>query len=190
MQHTHRSTVVATAMLFGLLASGHATVAHAQNGERITAHVVKSTASPGPSTAHLIIQIDQWTSDDEVVRLAGILKDKGPQALQEALVDLDYGWIRVGSSLGYPIAVARSIPNPDGGRTVRVVTDRPLSFFEITRGTRSRDYPLSVIEIKFDAEGKGEGTLAAAVKAHFKGPQLVIESYGIQPSRIVQARVR
>jgi hypothetical protein len=157
---------------------------------RIQAVVVDAGGRPGPNTASLTIHVESWSSDEEVARLAGVLKEKGPEALEKELVDLEKGWIRLGTSLGYPIAVARSIPTENGGRLVRLVVDRPLAFIEAARNLRTEEYPLSIVEIRFDAEGKGEGTLAAAVKAHFEGDKLVVESYGIRPDRIVQARIR
>lgn len=176
-----------------LLLAGSAAVppAHASTaGERITAVVADVGGGPGPNSASLTLHVEKWSSDEEVVHLAGVLREQGLDALHEELEELDYGWVRVGTSLGYPIAVARSIPDEEGGRTVRIVVDRPIGFLEVARGLRSEEYPLAVIEIRFDAEGRGEGTLAAAVRARFEGSTLIVESYGARPARIYQARVR
>jgi hypothetical protein len=180
----------ATTLAAALVVAGLAAAEKAGDGERIRGLVVDTGGGPGRNTASLTIQIDRWSTDEEAGRLAGILRDKGLDALQHELEDLDYGWIRVGSSLGYPIAIARSIAHEDGTRTVRVVLDRPLTFLEVARSLRSEDYPLAIVEIRFDAEGEGEGTLAAAVKARFEGAKLIVETYGARPARVFQARVR
>lgn len=185
-----RTRPAATLAALALLASTASFAAASDAEERITGVVVDTTGGPGPNSSRIDIHVDRWSSDEEVARLAGVLKEKGLDALQKELEDLDNGWIRIGGSLGYPIAIARSIPKEGGGRTLRVVLDRPLTFLEVARSLRSEDYPLSVIEIEFDAEGNGEGTLAAAVQARFEGPKLVIESYGVRPARILKARAR
>jgi hypothetical protein len=182
------ASIFASALL--MLSAPYAARGAAPEGTRISGVVVDTTGGPGPNTASLAIHVDRWSTDEEVARLAGILKEKGPEALQKELEDLDFGWIRVGSSLGYPIAVARSIANPDGSRTVRVVLDRPLTFLEVTRNLRSEEYPLALVEIRFPKEGEGEGQLAAAVKAHFEGDRLVVETYGVRPAKVMKARVR
>jgi len=94
--------------------------------------------------------------------------------------------VRVGNKLGYPIIFAREIPKEDGSRVVRAFTDRPIQFVEAMRNTRSRDYPLAIIEIVFPKEGKGEGMVVPAAQAGFdENGQLSIELRGTQPFKLL-----
>lgn len=166
-------------------------LATAAGAERINGSIVDvgGALAGGPNSGPVVIQIDSYSTDQEVEALAKVLSEKGPDALREALWDLEKGWIRVGGSLGYPIAVARSLPD-GAGRRIRLMIDRPITFFEAVRNLRSTDYPFSFVEIRLDESGKGEGQVIAAAKVALTGGTLEIESYGLQPFRILNARVR
>ena len=139
----------------------------------------------GGGTAPVVIHIDHYSSDQEVANLKGILADKGPDALRDALWNLEAGYIRVKGGLGYPVAVARSKPEADGGRVVRVMIDRPISFREAANNLRSMDYPFSYIDIHLDASGKGDGKLIAAAKVTLAGNTVEIENLGAQPLKLL-----
>lgn len=141
-------------------------------------------AIPGATATFVTIRINEYTSDEKVAGFVKLLADQGQDALEDALWDLDIGWIRIGNSLGYPLSIARSF-DVDGGRIVRVVTDRPIQMFEVMRGLRTKDYPFGIIELRLDEEGKGEGRLIAAAQAEIKDGQLEIESYGTEPFRLL-----
>ena len=156
--------------------------------ERITGTVLDPSA---PSrTVQVSIFINEYSSDEEVQRLSGILAQKGPEALREELWDLEKGWLRMGSSLGYPIAVARSQPTEAGGRRIRLLADRPIEFFEIWTSSRSLDYPFAFIEVTVDREGNGEGQMIPAAKVRMVGRTLDVESFSVQPARLLGVRVR
>jgi hypothetical protein len=139
----------------------------------------------GGGTAPVVIHIDHYSSDQEVANLKGILAAKGPDALRDALWNLEAGYIRVKGGLGYPVAVARSKPESDGGRVVRLMIDRPISFREAANNLRSMDYPFSYIEIHLDPSGKGDGKLIAAAKVSLSGNTVDIESLGVQPFKLL-----
>jgi hypothetical protein len=144
----------------------------------------------GGGTAPVVIHIDHYSSDSEIQRLKGILADKGPNALRDALWDLEAGYIRVGGGLGYPIAVATSRPDGKGGRIIRLMLDRPLSYRELVNDALTRDYPFSYAEINLNGSGKGEGKFIAAAKVSITAGTVDIESFGIQPWRLLNIRAR
>lgn len=159
----------------------------AQSGsERFTATLANPT---GGGTSPVMIHIDRYSTEAEVQKLAGILKDKGPDALRDALWDLEAGYIRVGGGLGYPIAVARSRPT-DKGRVVRIMMDRPISFRESVSNARTLDYPFSYIEMTLDNNGKGEGRFFAAAQVTMTAGTVDIESYSPQPLRLLGVQKR
>jgi hypothetical protein len=141
-------------------------------------------------TAPVVIHIDHYSSDAEVQRLAGVLQQKGPSALRDALWDQEVGYIRVGGGLGYPIAAARSRPGNNGGRIVRLMIDRPISQAEVINNTRTVDYPFSFIEIQLDASGKGQGQFYQAARVSMTGDTLNVENYNPQPLKLLAVKAR
>jgi hypothetical protein len=168
------------------LAVSAAAVAQAR-AEQFTATLVNPEGRP--TTASVVIHIDRYSTEAEVQKLAGVLADKGPDALREALWDLEKGYIRVGDSLGYPIAVARSKPS-GAGRVVRLMMDRPISFRELANSARSLDYPFSYIELKLGKDGKGEGQMFAAAKVGLTAGTVDVENYNFQPLKLLSVRAR
>ena len=177
-------------LLFALLILGLAQAGSAFAAERITATIVDPGAAPRSSTVPVSIYIYEYSSAEEVQRLADILTKEGSQALREALWDLEKGWIRIGNSLGYPIAVALSQPGEDGGRHITMFGDRPISFFEIWNSTRSADYPFSVLDIRVGKDGTGSGEMIPAAKVRLAGGKILTESYAFQPAKLLGVRVR
>ncbi len=183
-----QSTVSKTTLLaiaVSLLVSG-ALVAQ-PHGDQLTA-VIANMAGGG--TAPVVIHIDHYSSDAQIANLKGILADKGPSALRDALWNLEAGYFRINGGLGYPIAAATSRPEGNGGRVVRLMIDRPISFREEVNDTLSRDYPFSYVEIHLDGSGKGEGKFIAAAKVSITAGTVDIESFGIQPLRLLQVKSR
>jgi hypothetical protein len=162
-------------------------------GVQYTANLVDPAGSFGrfhSNTAPVMIHIDHFTSDPEVQQLTGILQQKGPNALRDALWDQEAGFIRIGGGLGYPIAAARSHPTDNGGQVIRLMIDRPLSQREVINNSRTVDYPFGYIEIKLDASGKGEGQFYQAAKVAINGGKLDVENYSPQPLRLLGVRSR
>jgi hypothetical protein len=163
------------------------------HGDQFIANMVDPAGSFGrfrSNTAPVMIHIDHYSEDAEIQRLAGILQEKGPDALRDALWDKEVGYIRVGGGLGYPIAVARSHPAPDGGRIIRLMMDRQLSPREVINNSRTVDYPFGYIEIKLDASGKGEGKFYQAAKVRLSGGKLEVENYSPQPLRLLAVKAQ
>jgi hypothetical protein len=177
-------------MICGLLVQALAVVA-GEVPEQFTGRVVDAGgALPGATSAFFTINIDEYTTDEEAMGFVSLLAEGGQDALEKALWDLDKGWIRVGGSLGYPLAITRSI-KAEGGRIIRVMTDRPISMFESMRGLRSKDYPFGIIELQLDEEGKGEGRLIAAAQVEFnKEGTIEIESLGTEPLRLMNVETK
>jgi hypothetical protein len=178
---------IACASMLALAIVLVAAAAPAQTGkEQFTATLA---SLQGGGTTPVVIHVDRYSTDAEVQKLAGILSNKGPEGLRDALWDLERGYIRIGGGLGYPIAVARS-RQTGTGRVVRLMMDRPISFREAVNNTRSTDYPFGYIEIKLDQNGKGEGQFFAAAKVTLTAGTVDIESYSPQPLRLLNVRKR
>ncbi|HEY0513675.1 MAG TPA: hypothetical protein VGH73_17330 [Thermoanaerobaculia bacterium] len=183
---------VVLALAVALVASVLPTAAFAQpRGEQFMANLVDPAGHfgrRGSTTAPVVIHIDQYSSDAEVQRLAGILTQKGPDALRDALWNQEVGYIRIGGGLGYPLAAARSQDTGNGGRIIRLMLDRPISQREVINNTFSVDYPFGYIEIKLDASGKGEGQFYQAAKVRLVNGTLDVENFTPQPLRLLGVR--
>jgi hypothetical protein len=88
--------------------------------------------------------------------------------------------------LGHDLHYAWQTPLPDGGRRIVIATDRYIGFREAANQPRTTDYPFTLIEIRVNKEGKGEGKMAVATKISFdkKKKQIELENYSTEPVRL------
>jgi hypothetical protein len=146
---------------------------------------------PGGGTFQITMNIDEWTSVEERKRLLTVFKEGGKEPLMKELRKMKAGYILPPSFARWPsweVDVAASIPQPNGGRIVRLFTERPIIFGEAYYNTRSRDYEFGIIELKLDAEGKGEGmTIPAAQLSLDAEGQIVVETtpYNTGPQKLI-----
>jgi hypothetical protein len=133
------------------------------------------------------IYIDAVSRDGEVEELAGTLKHKGQDGLVKALDNLkDKGRVAPTGSVGTGMRVIRIRPTKDGGQHIVLLTNRPISFGELYKGTRSRDYPFGIVILNIDKDGKGTGLFDPLCKMKFnKNNELEVERYGQKPFRLV-----
>jgi len=118
-----------------------------------------------PRTASLAvtIRIDRLTSDDDAKRLADLVSARGPRALGPALEELEVGRLSIGDRYMMPISYARRVRHDDGEHLI-LIAQRAISFREIFRSSRSKDYPYTAIELDLDETGRGSGELIAAAR--------------------------
>ncbi len=132
----------------------------------------------------LTIIINSYTSDEEALQLAEILKTKGPDALAKAVDKTERGRIAPVGRLGNDVNVARSFQT-EKGRVIRLLMNRPIGFLELRRGGRSTNYEFGIIELLLDEKGEGSGVALGAAKIKFNEKnQLEVENYGTSPIRI------
>jgi len=145
----------------------------------------QSGAAAGKSFG-LTIYVDALTSNGERDELLGILKQKGQSGLVDKFADMkDVGRVAPIGGVGTGMRFARMFPNKNGGTRIIMATDRPISFPELYQGTRSRDYPIGIIVLDVDKDGKGTGNFAPLCKVKFnKKGELEIENYGQKPFRL------
>ena len=109
------------------------------------------------------IRIDRFTTDEEARRLADLVSARGPRALKPALAELEVGRLSIGDRYMMPISYARRIQD-DRGEHLILIAQRSVSFREIFRSARTKDYPYTAIQLDLDAGGHGSGELIAAAK--------------------------
>ena len=149
---------------------------------------------PGGGTFQITMTVEEWTSVEERQRLLTVFKESGSEALMKELRKMKAGFIVPPAFARWPsweVDVASSIPQPDGGRIVRLFTERPIAFGEAYYSTRSKDYEFGIIELRLDAKGEGEGATIPAAKLSMNDEgQIVVETlpYTTGPQKLIGVR--
>ena len=158
--------------------------AHAQTngvGERFIANAVNMNRG---AAGNIEIVVERWSTDANRDKLMKVMMDKGPDKLLDVLQDMPrMGYFRAPGQVGIDIHFARRIPQPEGGERVVLVTDRRIGFWEAANQPRSIDYPFTVIELRLNRDGEGEGKMSLATKiiADKDNNIVTLENYDIQP---------
>ena len=142
--------------------------------------IVNNNLGSGAGT--VLIDINRWSAERERTTLVNTLLQQGPEKLLDVLQDMrSVGTIRTPDSLGYDLRYAHQTPNEEGGRRIVIATDRPIGFWEATRGTRTLDYRFTVIQMNIGRDGKGTGTMSYATKITAKNNMIELENFATSP---------
>ena len=156
--------------------------------ESFAAVIVGTGGTIGGRTLNININIDQYTSDQEVQEYLTLLREEGQVALRRKLEKVEVGRISPAAAVGTELSVARTFETEEG-KVIRLVTPRPVPFLEAWRGGRSRDYTFTILELRLNQEGKGVGSIIGGAKLSFNEEgQLDIESYGNQYAKLTNVR--
>ena len=130
--------------------------------ERFTANAINMNRG---AAGNVEIVVNRWSTDVQRTTLMSTLLEKGPEKLLDKLQDMPrMGYIRTPDSIGWDIHFARRTPQPEGGERVVLLTDRRIGFWEAAHQPRSIDYPFTVIELRLNRDGEGEGKMSLATK--------------------------
>jgi hypothetical protein len=144
-----------------------------------------------PVASQVDITISRWSSAGESERLLTTLKEKGPEALLDAVRDAkSVGTIRTPGNLAYDLRYAQQEMIGDGIQRIVLITDRPMSMWEAVNRPRSYDYPFTLIELRVNANGEGEGklNLATRIDVSRTGKMVQLENYDTQPIQLSEVR--
>jgi hypothetical protein len=187
--------LLALAVVAGCLFAGPAQAQEKQEKPkkyRFTAFAINMNS--GPKAGMVDITIERLTSPEERDTLIAAFAEGGQDALLKALqkVKPRIGYIRTPNSIGYDLQYAWRIANSDGTSRVIIGTDRPINFWEASRQPRTMDYPFTIIEMRLDAKGQGEGRMAAGTKISKSkdGKTIELENYGISPVALNEIKLQ
>lgn len=152
-----------------------------------------TTANMSAPGVDLRINVLRWSeeADREAVlstiepALAGAVVNEDGETISDALQNLQtVGYIWTGGALGYALKYAHRTELPDGGEHIVLVTDRPLGRWDRNGpwrdgDTEPRDF--TVVDLRLDAEGNGEGRMALAVPLVVDAEQQTVGLGGDQP---------
>lgn len=191
---SRRSPILALlgAVALGLAAAAAAPAADAAGekpAQRITAQLVNpGSIRPRLDTRPVTVWIERYTTESEAERFDALLRQKGARAFENALAEDAVGRLQVGDRLSYPIGFAWRTED-DSGEHLVLIAQRPIDFREIFSGSRSRNYPFTVVQLDLDAEGEGTGEIVLAGKiSATKNGQVEILDLDFSTARLLQVR--
>ena len=198
MSSDHRSRAIysISAMLGGLvfvaaLKAPFAQTASQAEPARQSEAFTGTTVNLSPGAGETIsIHILRWSTDADRDRLAAAFKEKGDAGLRAVLETAStLGIVWTGESLGYSLHYAHRVALPDGGERIIIATERRLGVW--SRGNpwkavgqqAATDYPFTVVELRLNRRGQGEGKMSLATKVTFEqdAKTIALESYGSVP---------
>jgi hypothetical protein len=168
----------------------------------ISAFAVNMSNIATGANAVVAITVNQWSTEAERDRLIETMLTKGSDALLRELQKAPVkGRFRIPGqrppdphhlALGLDIRYARQTPLPEGGRRIVLAMDRYIGIREARDQPRSIDYPFTLIEIRTDKDGKGQGKMSVATKISFDKKKKVIEleNYSSEPVRLNNVEVK
>jgi hypothetical protein len=159
---------------------------------RFTGNAIGWSGPVAGKTARLTMVINHWTTDLETKKLYETLMEDGSQALLKAMREREVGYVAYTGTLRWPLNIARMFKLEDGKTLIRLVTNRPILWWEIAAATpRSRDYEFGYIEFTIDEEqNKGEGYLIHTAKIDLTPEGKVsIETLGTSPHRLQNVKM-
>jgi hypothetical protein len=194
MEYTTRVEGLMLAVLALALGPGIPAAAQAQQYQDLpqtfTAFGINMNAGARVRAGTIEITIERWSTDAERDKLLDTLIEKGADKLLDVLQSLKprVGFVRSSTSLGWDLHYVRQIVHDDGSRRILLATNRPVSFFELRNNTRSTDYEFTLVELRLNKDGKGEGKYAPAVKVNYdkETRTIQIENYGQEPVRLTE----
>ena len=114
---------------------------------------------------------------DPIVTLTGAL-GKAPTV----------GYLWTNETVGYSIKYAHRIPLPDGGERIILATDRRLgggtAGWKLSGNAAPTDYEFTLIEVRMDSKGSGEGKTSLTTKVVFdnEAKTIALENYAAAPA--------
>ena len=138
----------------------------------------------------LDIWITRFTDDAEEEKLMAALDQKGQEGLIVALRKVaPVGRMRAPGQLATEFHYARQSRGADGRRRIYLATDRPIGFLEATNRGYSMEFPFTMLELRLDDSGMGDGQLFLAAKFIRTGKLLVLENLSAQAVVISQVKL-
>jgi hypothetical protein len=144
----------------------------------------------GGRTAPFRLNVNRYTSADEVRQLNAALQSGGQEELLRVLSRMEAGRITIGNGVGVDANVIISVPQENGTKLV-VLYERNVNFYELRYGTRSEDYRFGYAEMFLRRRGNSEGTFIPAAKVRLRdGNTWEVEDFGVFPARLLGLQAR
>jgi hypothetical protein len=144
------------------------------------------------ASAPFNVTVTRWSPGTEVEQLASAFNETGTDEWLRVLQRLPRaGTLRVGDSLGIDVRFAQLAVEPGGSQRLMLIAERRIGVNEATSLAASTEYPLTVIELRLDARGKGTGTMWAVARIDYwdlETQTIVIDNYAREPVDLMAVR--
>lgn len=160
--------------------------------EVYTGNVVAIGGQFGGASRPFTLEITGYTSSDEAQHDFEILRFQGQDDFIKAIAHKRLGSFSLDGQVGRDLGFVQETQT-EKGRKITILFERWLRMFEVKYGTRSRDYPLTYIELFVNDNGKGEGFVVGLAKVSFdkKNPStLDIENFGTYAAKLMGVELR
>jgi len=118
-----------------------------------------------PSQTPVTITITRWSTPGEREQLSTVLKQRGRDGLLEMMQTVPrVGSIRIPGTLNYDFHFALQSEDQGGNRSIILIADRPVGFYEAVEGPRTLDYRFMVLQMEINAIGRGKGQMSMVTK--------------------------
>jgi hypothetical protein len=165
--------------------------------ESYTANVMVMD-SPGQQNASILtMNIYGWTSDedretvlDAVKEASGDIRNQSVRQVSTTLRKLGKaGNLFLMGDRGWPIRYAREL-EVNGQRQVILALERPVTFSEVYAGSQARDFDVTVIVLKLDSSGNGEGIASVGTEVTWNESEgkIGVTNFSSQPVRLTSVR--
>lgn len=171
---TLRRTALVTLAALALAAAAPAAPAAESAGQRYTANLVNDDPRQGRKIETLQIAITRVSTPEE---LAALATGDAKKATEIGSARLDRTTSRAA------VAVVES--NGANGKTLTVVFEKPLNWFDASRNPSAKKFPYGVLEIQVDGQGKGQGKLLAGAQVKFGADGVVVGTAAGEPMRVI-----
>jgi hypothetical protein len=135
------------------------------------------------------LEIDGQTSDQEVQQYKQILETKGGAELLRAMSKNKLGTFGFEGRPAHDVNFVQERPE-EKGRSITVLFERLVRTFEVSKKTKSADYPFTCIELFINESGKGDGSMVTAAKISLKTNIASIDDFGAFPARLNGVQLR
>ncbi|HSE38461.1 MAG TPA: hypothetical protein VLG74_14245 [Blastocatellia bacterium] len=136
------------------------------------------------------LTLERWTTDAEAQQYLSVLASEGQEGLMKAIRKNNLGFIAATGQTRRDLLLVREA-QIEGKRRVIVAFERWIGFYEARGGYRSLDHPFSIMEIFFDAKGKGSGTFIGLAQLRLERDKkteqmkLELENFGSFPAKVM-----
>jgi hypothetical protein len=145
---------------------------------------------PGAPPMNLVIR--QWSSDADRDRIVTAASN-GPKELSHPIASsYAIGYVEWPGALQYILRYAARTTRPDGTQDIVLATDRPMTVWwdGAPKPGAAAEGAYTVIQLRLDKSGKGEGKLSIAenVAADKTAKTIVIEDFGTRPTLLTNVQ--
>ncbi len=175
------------AVLLALVPAGGQDSKYIERYKATAANMSPEVAAP--SLFELEISIERYTTVAERETMQAAYDKRKQDGLLDTLQRAPrVGIFRVPGNLSWDIKYAFKYKGRDNLNRIVLLTDRNVSFAEASGRPRSYDYPFTVIQMRVDDSGIGEGEINVAAAVAIEGKNIAIEEYLDRPVRLTKVR--